>query len=504
MVTTARSESLCALGNGVQSIGFTGHDPASPTSHAAEHRRISGDFRGRRVHFIGIGGSGMCGLAQMLAQMGSVVSGSDRARSPVTDKLAGMGINISYQQTAAAFPQDARYVVHSAAIPADHPELCEARRIGATTFKYARMLGEVMAIKNGIAIAGTHGKSTTTSMVAYILTRAGIDPSFIIGASSRQLDGSAHGGTGDYFIAEACEFDRSFLNLHPRIAAVLNVESDHLDYYRDIHDITEAFAEFMSQVDPAGVIITSRENDSCMQAAKVAKAPVETYGLTGSPDWLATEIQSDHGRISYVVSYQGRKAARLTLRIPGRHNIGNSLVAAAIARHCHIPWDIIASAIADFSGADRRSELLGNIDDVAILDDYAHHPTEIRATLAGLRELYQPRRLICVFQPHQHSRTRSLLEEFAGSFSDADMVIVPDIYFARDSEADRKSINAQNLVERIAAHGRLSRYIPAFSDVVSALRVELKSGDLVVSMGAGPVWEITHELVCRLREHRSH
>ncbi len=504
MVTIAGSESLRVPRTVEQSIEFTNLDHAANMTNAADHHRMTDDFRGRRVHFIGIGGSGMCGLAQMLAQIGSVVSGSDRTRSPITEKLAGMGISISYQQTAASFPHDAQYVVHSAAIPADHPELCEARRTGAKTFKYARMLGIVMAIKHGIAIAGTHGKSTTTSMVAYILSRAGIDPSFIIGASSRQLDGSAHGGAGDYFIAEACEFDRSFLNLHPHIAAVLNVESDHLDYYHDIHDITQAFGTFMSQVDPAGVIITSAENSWCMEAAAAAQAPVETYGLTGSPDWLATEIQCVHGQISYVVSYQGRKADRMTLRIPGRHNVGNSLVAAAIARHCHIPWDVIAAAIADFAGADRRSQLLGQIDDVTILDDYAHHPTEIRATLAGLRELYQPRRLICVFQPHQHSRTRHLLEEFAGSFSDADMVIVPDIYFARDSEAERKSIHAQTLVDRIAANGRLSRYIPAFPEVVSALLAELKSGDLVVSMGAGPVWEITHELVCRLREHRSH
>ena len=455
-------------------------------------------FFQQRVHFIGIGGSGMCGLAQMLAQMGSIVSGSDRAPSAATQKLEKMGVAISYQQTVAGFPHDAQYVVHSAAVKADHPELSEARHAGVKIFKYAQLLGHVMQIKHGIAIAGTHGKSTTTSMVAYILSRAGMDPSYIIGASSRQLGGSSHGGSGDYFIAEACEFDRSFLNLYPRLAAVTNIESDHLDYYHDIHDITAAFGQFMSQVHPDGVIITSSENQWCLQAAAEAKARVETYGLTGTPDWLATDIQSENGRLSYEVSYMGHRVGRLALRIPGRHNIGNSLVAAAMARHCHVPWDVIASAIEAFTGADRRSELLGQIGGITILDDYAHHPTEIRTTLAGLREFYQPERLICVFQPHQHSRTRSLLEEFSLGFAEADMVVVPDIYVARDTEADIKAVNAQDLVDRIVANGRYGRYIPTFPEVVAALKLELKAGDLVVSMGAGPVWEITHELVRRL------
>ncbi|MGC8624393.1 MAG: UDP-N-acetylmuramate--L-alanine ligase [Phycisphaerae bacterium] len=462
------------------------------------------DFRGHRVHFIGIGGSGMCGLAQVLKQMGAIVSGSDKTQSAATDKLVGLGVTVCYRQTAETFPLDAEYVVYSAAIRPDHPELCAAQAAGVKVFKYAQTLGRVMRIKHGIAIAGTHGKSTTTSMVAYILLRAGIDPSYIIGAGSRQLDGSAHGGAGVYFVAEACEYDRSFLNLHPHIAAVLNVEPDHLDYYRDLQDITQAFGQFMSQVDPDGIIITNAENSACLEAARTAKARVETYGLAGSPDWLATEIQSEHGKISYTVTQQGLFLGQLTLRIPGRHNIGNSLVAAAIARHCEIPWDVIVAAIAEFSGADRRSELLGHIGGITILDDYAHHPTEIRATLSGLRELYQPRRLICVFQPHQHSRTRCLMDDFAASFSDADLVIVPDIYFARDTEADRRAVHAQNLVDRILANGRLSRYIPAFPAVVAALQAELQAGDLVVSMGAGPVWEITHDLVCRLQKHCSH
>ena len=498
MVTVSDRKLSKPLAEKLEVVDFHADFPGDQMQTAKTRNTQDDQFLGHRVHFIGIGGSGMCGLAQMLAQMGAVVSGSDRTATAATEKLSNMGVQIAYQQTSDSFPHEAQYVVHSAAVRPDHPELLEAQKSGIKIFKYAQMLGRVMRVKHGIAIAGTHGKSTTTSMVAYILSRAGIDPSYIIGASSRQLGGSAHGGSGDYFIAEACEFDRSFLNLHPRIAAVLNVESDHLDYYHDIHDITGAFGQFMSQVDPDGVIITSSENPWCQEAAAVAKARVETYGLSGTPDWLATDIQSAHGRLSYWVSYKGRRSAQLALRIPGRHNIGNSLVAAAIARHCHVPWDVIASAIEDFAGADRRSQLLGDIRGITILDDYAHHPTEIISTLAGLRELYQPQRLICVFQPHQHSRTRSLLEEFAASFSSADIVIIPDIYVARDSEADIKAVNAQTLVDRIVANGRCGRYIPTFPEVVTALKTELKAGDLVVSMGAGPVWKITHELVHQL------
>ncbi len=498
MVTSTKKDISQPAVAKLEVIDFKQPLKINATERAAGFAMRDNKFYQKRVHFIGIGGSGMCGLAQMLAHMGAVVSGSDRGESPATKKLEKMGVTISYQQTVASFPHDAQFVVHSAAVKDDHSELSQARHAGVKIFKYAQMLGEIMRLKHGIAIAGTHGKSTTTSMVAYILLRAGIDPSYIIGASSRQLGGSAYGGSGEYFIAEACEFDRSFLNLHPRLAAVTNVEPDHLDYYHDIHEITEAFGQFMSQVDSDGVVVTNADNPWCRQAAAKAHARVETYGLAGTPTWLATDIKSENGRLSYDVSYMGHRVARLALRIPGRHNIGNSLVAAAMARHCHVPWDVIASSIEAFTGADRRSELLGKLHGITILDDYAHHPTEIRTTLAGLREFYRPQRLICVFQPHQHSRTRSLLEEFSLGFSDADMVIVPDIYMARDTEADIKAVSAQNLVDRIVANGRYGRYIPAFPEVVAALELELKAGDLVVSMGAGPVWEITHELVRRL------
>ena len=454
-------------------------------------------LKGRHVHFVGVGGSGMCGLAHMLLNEGALVTGTDRQKSDATDKLAALGIPISYQQSAQALPQGAELVVHSAAVRFDNPEIAESRRRGIQTVKYAEMLGCVMNLKQGIAVSGTHGKSTTTAMLSYILSRAGLDPSYVVGAACNQLGGSSHAGAGEHFVVEACEYDRSFLNLFPHMAVVLNIETDHLDYYKDIDEITEAFGKLIAQVHPDGLVVTSATNKHCLWAAKSSRAPVQTYAINAEADWSADQI-SRNGHIEFRVLYLGRTEARLRLGIPGLHNVGNALAAAAIARNCGVSWQVIQETIADFRGARRRSELLGNPNGVMIIDDYAHHPTEIQATLRALREHYNPQRLICVFQPHQHSRTRCLLDDFSRSFAQADVVIVPDIYFARDTESDCKAVNSGILVDRMRANGTNALHIPAFPAVSDYLVSYVQSGDLVVSMGAGPVWEVTHDLVRRL------
>ena len=453
---------------------------------------------GLHVHFIGIGGSGMNGLAQMLIQSRAIVSGTDRTRSMATEKLSALGAHIDYVHGAAALPPECDLVVHSAAIKADHPEMLEAARRGLKILKYAQLLGHMMSSRQGIAIAGTHGKSTTTAMTAYALTQAAMDPSFVVGANCRQLQGSAHGGGGHLFVVEACEYDRSFLNLHPHIAAILNIEEDHLDYYHDIEEIIAAFAQLLRQVDPAGTIITQAQDEHCLAAARAAGVQIETYGIETPACWQAVNLATDHGRQSFDVLQNNRPMGRLTTRLAGRHNVGNALVTAAIGVHCGAKWQAVADGIANFGGVDRRSEFLGQRGGINFVDDYGHHPTEIRATLQALRDHYAPRRLICVFQPHQHSRTRFLLNDFARSFAHADLTIVPDIYFVRDSELDRQAVNAAMLVDRIRANGRQARYIPDFPGILNYLQGQLQPGDLVVSMGAGPVWEITHELVRRL------
>jgi UDP-N-acetylmuramate--alanine ligase len=464
-------------------------------------------FTGRRVHFIGIGGSGMSGLAHMLVNFGAQVSGTDRTPSAVTHKLSEIGASVSYQEGPESLPPNTEIVVHSAAIKPEHPEMLAARQLGCEIVKYAQMLGRVMALKRGVAIAGTHGKSTTTAMTAHVLLSAGKDPSYVVGATSPQLGGSARSGSGELFVVEACEFDRSFHNLHPRIGVALNIEEDHLDYYKDLGEIVDSFATFLKQVDPSGVALISATDENCAKAAKNIEATVETYGIDVAADWQATGIRRFQGKAHFQVTYKGKKMGRLILSIAGRHNVGNATVAAAIATHCGVSWDQIQNAVETFRGADRRSQLLAQLPHpelpgdlpVTIIDDYGHHPTEIRATLLALREHYRPRRLVCVFQPHQHSRTRFLLDDFARSFAHADLTIMPDIYFVRDSEADRRAVSSAMLVQRLQENGRDAMYMPTFKEIEDHLFEHMLPGDLIVSMGAGPVWEVTDGLVRRIR-----
>ncbi len=487
--------------------------PAQGTVEATKPPREVTPFTDKHVHFVGIGGSGMSGLAHMLINFGARVSGTDRTPSAVTRRLSEVGASVSYDQSAAVLPDGTDMVVHSAAVKEDHPELAAARSRGCEILKYAAMLGRVMTLKHGVAIAGTHGKSTTTAMTAHVLLAAGKDPSFVVGATCPQLGGSARSGKGDAFIVEACEYDRSFHNLHPRVGVVLNIEEDHLDYYKDLDEINASFHKFLSQVDPAGVAIVAAADKNCALATRNIEANVETYGIDVPADWQATGIRRFQGKAHFQVSYKGKKLGRLALSIAGRHNVGNATVAAAIATHCGVPWEQVAAAVESFRGADRRSQVLGVLPlpareaeaPVTLMDDYGHHPTEIRATLEALREHYRPQRLICVFQPHQHSRTRFLLDDFARSFSHADLTIVPDIYFVRDSEADRKAVSSQMLVERIRAAAQAeggrqdALYLSTFGEIGEYLLSHMQPGDLVVSMGAGPVWEVTNELVRRIR-----
>ena len=455
-------------------------------------------YGGRRVHFVGVGGTGISGLAHMLHGAGAMVTGTDIEESDTTRKLQEIGVKITHDQSSEGLPANTEVVVYSAAIRDNQPELVEARRRGLEIHKYAHLLGKVMACKHGIAIAGTHGKSTTTAMTAWILSQAGTDPSYVVGAKSRQLGGSSRGGRGEFFVVEACEYDRSFLNLAPRIAAVLNIEEDHLDYYRDINEITSAFADFVCKIPADGLLITQSGTGNCQRPALAARAAVQTYGVDVEADWTATQVSMVGGKGHFLVHFRKKPMGWLEIIIPGRHNVGNALVAVAIAHHCGIPWEAIRKAIGEFAGVDRRSQLVGEKGGVTLVDDYGHHPSEIRATLLALRGKYSPKRLICVFQPHQHSRTRSLLDDFARSFTHADLTIVPDIYFVRDTEDDRRTVSAEHLVQRLKENGREAMYLPSFEKIEDYLAAEARPGDLIVSMGAGPVWKITHELAKRI------
>ncbi len=461
-------------------------------------------FRDARLHMVGIGGSGMSGLAAVLLRRGARVSGTDRQSSARLDHLARCGARVSTTQDAGAVPPDVQTLVISAAIRPDHPEVVEARRRKIPVIKYARLLGALMAQHDGIAVAGTHGKSTTTAWLAFTLRSAGCDPSFVVGAEVGQLGGGSGVGDGPHFLAEACEYDRSFLNLRPRAAVILNIDEDHLDCYRDLAAITEAFAEFARLLPSDGLLLLNGDDANSRPIAAAAAARVETFGLGPACHWRATDLRIERGCHGAAFFEDDRALGRVRLGLPGRHNVLNALAVTALARHAGVRWPQIAEALAGFRGARRRLEVRGTFAGVTIVDDYAHHPAEIQATLRAARERFEPRRLWCVFQPHQHSRTRFLLSDFAQSFALADRIVVPRIYFVRDSQRERQAICAADLVEHIRAAGGAAEHIPDFATIADTLLASAEPGDLVMTMGAGDIWKVADELVQRLGNNRPH
>jgi len=452
-----------------------------------------------RVHMVGIAGSGMGGLAAFLLRRGSVVSGSDLRDGEEVRRLRSAGARVTTVQTSESVPADAELVVRSAAIADDHPEIREARRRGLPVVKYAEMLGALMDRCDGVAVSGTHGKSTTTAWLAYVLRRAGLDPSFVVGAVVPQLGGGSGAGDGPHFVAEACEYDRSFLNLHPRRAAILNIEEDHLDCYANLDAITGAFAEFARRVPSDGLLVINGNDPRCAEVARGLSSRVQTFGPSCSVDWWAADVAAQEGCYAFTVHHRRRGLGRVRLAIPGQHNVANALAVIALANDCGVPWELLQPALAEFRGARRRMELRGEAGGVRVVDDYAHHPTEIQVTLQAVREHFNPRRLWCIFQPHQHSRTRFLMAHFAESFSLADHVVVPDIYFVRDSQRDREAVCAADLVQAIRRRGDAAEYVPSFQQIVEHVAAGVAAGDVVMTMGAGNIWEVADELLRRLR-----
>ena len=469
-------------------------DRANQTDPAVR-RAADEAFAGQHVHLIGVGGSGMRALAAVLLAQGATVSGSDNASSGALQRLAEQGAVIHLGQRPQNIPVDCDLVVYSAAIHDKNPELLAARQRGCAVIKYSQMLGRVMSRKVGIAVAGTHGKSTTTAMVSYVLQRAGRDPSFIVGATVGQLGGPSGVGDGEHFVVEACEFDRSFLNLSPRYAAILNVEEDHLDCFEDLSAIIEAFGAFAARVPTDGVLIANGEDRRVMEAIAHATCEVETFGLADGCTWQGVNVQSIQGRRILDIQFKGRPYCQLVSPLSGLHNAYNALAATGLLHHAGIEPAVIGELLPTFTGAHRRMTLKAQIGGVTVVDDFAHHPTEIQVTLRALRETYCPRRAICVFQPHQHSRTRFLLTDFARSFALADEVIVPDIYFVRDSAREKDNISSADLVAEIRLHGGAASYIETFEDIVSHLKQTLQEGDLLITMGAGDVWKVADDVI---------
>jgi UDP-N-acetylmuramate--alanine ligase len=456
---------------------------------------------GKRYHFIGAGGIGMSGLAKVLARNKAVVSGSDLIESPITDMLWAAGVGVRIGHKAENLDAVTDVVVISAAIKEDNPELKLARERGCKVYKYAEMLGKLMDCYEGIAVSGTHGKSTTSGWLTYCLSAAGLSPSYVIGAEVSQLGGSSGVGNGSLFVAEACEYDRSFLNLRPEIGVILNIERDHLDYYKDEQEIVDAFGEFARGIRPGGVLIAngSDSNVAKMIEALGADLSCETFGVDESCNYRARDIELEDGLYGFEVVHNGKSLGRMRAVLAGRHNVENALAVIAVLANVGLDGKRIAEVLGGFAGIERRMTLKGEFGGVTVVDDYAHHPTEIRASLAAVRERYQPDRVLCVFQPHQYSRTRILLDDFAESFKLADVAILPDIYFARDTETAKNEVNSQMLVDKIHASGTEAVFVDGFGRICEYLEKNVTRGDLVVTMGAGDIWKVADEYIQRIR-----
>ena len=452
-------------------------------------------WMGRRIHFIGVAGSGMRGLAEVLLARGARVSGSDRCDGPALERLRDRGARVWTGQREDSLPADVDAVVISAAVKEQNPELQAARARGVPVHKYASMVGRVMQSCRGVAICGTHGKSTTTAMTAFAMREAGLSPSFVVGAEVAQLGGPSGVGDGDLFVVEACEYDRSFHNLHPHCAALLNIEEDHLDCYRNLDDIIQSFAHFAGLIPPDGLLVANGECRAVAEAVRSARCTVETFGTTPDCTWQAADCVVTKGRFSFDVCLQGRKLGRAELHLPGLHNVFNALASFAVCHYAGVPVESMLDSLLNFRGADRRCQLLGNGCGVSVVDDYAHHPTEIVASLRALKDHHRPNRLICVFQPHQHSRTRHLMDDFAQALTHASIVLVPDIYFVRDSEDWKQAVNAADLVGKIRRLGGQAEYIPTFHGISNHLKTILQEGDLLVTMGAGNVNEVAEGIL---------
>ena len=459
------------------------------------------DLAGARFHFIGAGGIGMSGLAQLLMNNEAVVAGSDQMSSEVVDSLCRMGADIKVGHRAENLSTEIDAVVISAAIKDDNPELKEARERGYKVYKYADMLGELMDRYEGIAISGTHGKSTTSGWLVHLLKQAGVDTNFIIGAKINQLDSSSGVADSKYFVAEACEYDRSFLNLKPRIACILNIEQDHLDYYENEDEIVKAFGEFALGTRHNGILIANGQDSNVARILRQLgkKLPHETFGLETNCNFYAENIGLHDGLYAFDVYYNNQLLGATRISLPGKHNILNALAVIAMAIKIGLEPKRVLQLLPGFTGIDRRLMLKGQFNGITVLDDYAHHPTEIRASLAAIRQKYQLKHIWCVFQPHQYSRTRFLLDDFAESFKLADMTIVPEIYFVRDSQETKKEVNAEMLVEKMQENGTNAVFIETFEAICDYLKRNVSPGELVVTMGAGDIWKVADEYLQWLR-----
>jgi UDP-N-acetylmuramate--alanine ligase len=453
----------------------------------------------RHLHFVGIGGIGMSGIAEVLLNLGYRVTGSDLVESETTARLIELGGEISLGHSKDNVG-DADVVVISSAVRPDNPEVVAARQAGIPLVPRAMMLNELMRMKYGIAIAGSHGKTSTTSMVATIMAEARMDPTMVIGGKLNILGTNARLGAGDYLVAEADESDGSFLQLTPTIAVVTNIDNEHMDYYGNFEDLRRAFSRFLEKVPFYGRAILCLDDEEVAGLLAELDRPYITYGLTAQADVIASHIVHSGFGSSFHVSLSGEPLGDVNLKVPGLHNVYNALAAISIGLELDIPFEIISKALGSFAGVQRRFQLKGEAVGVSVYDDYGHHPTEIRTTLDGARRGWEGR-IIVLFQPHRFSRTRDLLGEFGTAFHNADEVLVLDIYGAGEEEIE--GLNGEVVADTLGSHGhRYVKYVGSRDQAVKSALEILKPGDLLLTLGAGDIWRAGEEILTLLEENK--
>jgi len=450
----------------------------------------------KNIHFVGIGGIGMSGIAEVLLNLGYRISGSDAKETEVTRRLQTLGCDIHYGHRRENV-KEADVLVVSSAIRPNNPEIEVAEERLIPIIPRAEMLAELMRMKVGIAIAGTHGKTTTTSLIATILGAAGLDPTVVIGGRLNSIGSNAKLGQGELLVAEADESDGSFLKLMPTIAVVTNIDPEHLDYYQGIEEIKEAFLHFLNKIPFFGLAVLCLDHPHIQSLLPKLKKRFTTYGLTTQADFQAREIEYDELSTTFDVLYQRKEIGRLGIRMPGLHNVYNALAAVATAFELDIPFEVVQEALRDFGGIQRRFQVKGEKQGILIVDDYGHHPVEIMATLKAAKTGWK-RRIIAVFQPHRYTRTHALFQEFLTAFYDADVLILTDIYAAGEERIE--GVEAKALFEGIREYGHKDvTYLPDKKEIVDHLVRIMVPGDMVITLGAGDIWQVAEEMVRRLK-----
>lgn len=449
---------------------------------------------GAHVHFVGIGGISMSALAEILIKNGFVVSGSDIKESTLTNKLQKLGVKFFLGHSKENVT-GADLLVYTAAVKASNPEIQAAKQLNIPFIERAVLLGEIMKkYQHAIAVAGTHGKTTTTSMISLILLHANLDPTILVGGELDAINGNIRVGNSTYFVTEACEYVESFLRFHPFVGIILNIEADHLDYFKDLNHIIQSFKKFAQLIPENGYIVTCGDDKNILSIINDIKCNVITYGIKDQTyDWKAENIVfNEYGFPSFDIIYKNNKISTIQLNIPGMHNVYNALAAAACAYTLDVKIEDIVNGLYIFKGTYRRFEIKGRLNGFTIVDDYAHHPTEIKATLAAASK-FPHDKIWCVFQPHTYTRTLSLLDEFSEAFTDADRVIITDIYAAR--ERDEHKVHSRDLVNKIIEKGGNAEYISSFDEITSHILNQANEGDLIITMGAGNIYQVSEKIL---------